>query len=238
MPKPLRPVPADFAAFMQAKPSIVAACQHYRTGETVVHRWIEETGARHKRTKGFVGRPVPDDFAEKAKVCPRVKLEQIYGVGHNVIRRWCKIAGVAPLSCVRPVPDDFAERAATSLKQQMRVHYNVGHDTIQRWLDEAGIEALQYNRPRREKGPRVGSSPRPEPLRSQLKPYTPTQARERHRDRFDMAADDLRRNRWVVYRCDDRGRADLKGKFWRAGNTILTPDELLARAGRYQRAAA
>lgn len=224
--KPQRPVPSDFAVFMQAKPSIVAACKHYRTGELVVHRWLQETGLRQKTAKGFVGRPVPDDFAQQAKVCTRIKLERLYGVGHNVIRRWCKTAGVSPVSCIRPVPDDFAERAAVMLKQEMRVHYNVGHDTIQRWLDEAGIEALQYAPARKERSAQA-------PKRAVLATYAPTQARERHRDRFDMAADDLRRNRWVVYRCDDRGRADLKGKFWRAGNTVLTPDELLTKAARY-----
>lgn len=227
MPKPLRPVPSDFAVFMQAKPSIETIAKHYRTSDIVAKRWLDETGLAPKRERGFHGRPVPDDFAEQAKVCTRKKLERIYGVGHNVIRRWCDAAGIAPLSCIRPVPNDFAERAQTSLKQEMRLHYNVGHDTIQRWLDETGIEALQYTPPRKERATRAA------PKRAVLATYAPTQARERHADQFDMAADELRRNRWVVYRCDDRGRANLKGAFWRAGNTILTPDELLNKAARY-----
>lgn len=52
---------------------------------------------------------------------------------------------------------------------------------------------------------------------------------------FDEAADALRRERFVVFRCDDRGRADQKGEFWRLGNTLLTPDELLQRAEKYRR---
>jgi hypothetical protein len=36
----------------------------------------------------------------------------------------------------------------------------------------------------------------------------------------------------AVYRCTETGRADPKGKFWRFGNAVLTPDELIARAER------
>ena len=36
----------------------------------------------------------------------------------------------------------------------------------------------------------------------------------------------------------EKGKADQKGRYWRAGMVILTPDDLLARADRYRRRAA
>ena len=36
----------------------------------------------------------------------------------------------------------------------------------------------------------------------------------------------------------NEGKADQKGRYWRAGMVILTPDDLLARADRYRRRAA
>ena len=52
----------------------------------------------------------------------------------------------------------------------------------------------------------------------------------------DQAADVLRRY-GPVYRCDERGRMDTKGKLWRFGMVICDGEELIARADRRVRAA-
>ncbi len=55
---------------------------------------------------------------------------------------------------------------------------------------------------------------------------------------YDEAAGVIQRERFAVYRCEDNGKANPNGKFWRVGNVVLTPDELLERAERYRRRAA
>ena len=45
----------------------------------------------------------------------------------------------------------------------------------------------------------------------------------------ELARDHLAKNT-AVYRCTERGHADLKGTFWRIGNIVVSDDELLRRA--------
>ena len=78
---------------------------------------------------------------------------------------------------------------------------------------------------------------RPNPLKQMGAPHKAI-IRDKPRSIWDDAADVLRAERWAVYRCDEKGKADLKGRYWRAGNVILSPDDLLAKADRYRRRAA
>lgn len=59
----------------------------------------------------------------------------------------------------------------------------------------------------------------------------PTFFAQRSQGVADMAAQHLRRDA-PVFRADADGKANPKGKCWRYGNTVLTEDELIAKAER------
>jgi hypothetical protein len=58
-----------------------------------------------------------------------------------------------------------------------------------------------------------------------------------HRDMSaaGQAADVLRRDRWIVFKANDKGRQDAAGKFWVCGRSLLTGEELIERAERAAR---
>ena len=59
----------------------------------------------------------------------------------------------------------------------------------------------------------------------------PTFFAQRSQGVADMAAQHLRRDA-PVFRADADGKANPKGKCWRYGNTVLTEDEMIAKAER------
>lgn len=56
-----------------------------------------------------------------------------------------------------------------------------------------------------------------------------------HNLRIEAAVGNLRRNGWIVHLCNERGAYDPKGKLWRVGNLVLTEDQLIERAAKYER---
>ena len=221
-----KPRPADFDAVHAANPTIAAIRRHYGIGKQLARLWMGRETAEPSNAK-----PLPDDYVASARHLHTAALCAQYGVSDTVVRRWAKMTGQWPSKCAtshnsRPVPDDFAQIAPTMTIAEMQRHYNAHWDgTVRRWMRETGIAAKKprYNpqnnfRPQRGSGQIIQLS--------------------HNRSMFDDAADVLRRERFAVYRCDDRGRAMQQGAFWRVGNVICTPDELLMRADRKRSKAA
>lgn len=182
-------------------------------------------------TREYAKRQAPADFLQvRNQIGGIQKLAKHYRCCAKVIARWIKEAGVPPLTAGRgaypehdrrPVPDDFAVIAPAMSFQRLKAHYGCGYATLTRWLRETGI-----------------THGKPAPKQGKIKPFVVARhpgyanlALFKTADAEDLAADTLRKF-GAVFRCDERGRADHKGKLWRFGNVVLTGDELIARAER------
>lgn len=193
----------------------------------------------------------PADFELFAEKMTIDALHKHYVTGRRQIRRWLAEVNMTAAAASsrggyagRPVPDDFAKVAPTMSQNALSAHYGVDYKVIRRWAERSGVSPLICNR-----GPKPGT-PRPKqraekprkigrhrtfgqlgaPNTSAIAPTSKTV--------FDLAADTLRRERFTVYRSNERGVFDLKGEYWRCGFSVLTGDELLARAAKYERSAA
>lgn len=222
-----RPMPEGFPAdaFTMSAPELK---RKYRAGDPAIRRWRNEVGL-DPRPPQFV--PPPADFAELAKTRTQKELKAHYGVGSTRVSTWAKLTGASPVNgrVVRitrrkPVPDDFAEIAPMMTKTALQRHYGCYWETMERWLAETGAVPCKF-------------VPIP-PKRTgyNFRPRTRLASSSRNYTALDEAADILR-HYFPVYRCDDRGLADEKGKFWRVGNVRVDGDELLARAARKRVAA-
>lgn len=236
-----RPVPADFAETVVRLDYLIDKLRkHYAVGYPTLRRWLDEAAIPRKVPKGYRNSGEfalpPADFAENAARMTLAELNRHYGSKKRV-KRWRAISGVQPkpAQVAQPVPADFAQVAPTMIRTELEHHYGVSHSKIARWIAESGVRPLRIcdipiERQTKYK-PRFG--------RAAGSPYRVlNDQRVGVRSMYDDAADTLRRERFIVYRCDERGRADAKGEYWRSGNTLLTPDELLMRAKRYEKRAA
>jgi hypothetical protein len=90
-----------------------------------------------------------------------------------------------------------------------------------RWFQIEGVKAMKPP-PRTVKAPRriVGNS---------QKRFAPVDSYSRDMSIDGQAAEFMAKDR-PVYRCNEAGRQDLAGLFWRCGNAIITPAELMERA--------
>lgn len=236
MAPPKRPIPDDFDQVAARLKTVAKIMAHYTAGEVTVINWMRERGLpRITRAK----HTLPADFTKWAKVEYPKQLQERYGCGHMAIQRFAREAGVTLLNGhkivqpkFRPCPPDFAQVAPTMLRLQLRRHYNCGDPAIDRWCAETGVTLK--TRARNEYQPQAGKLSRGlyhaigiSANIAASKPYTI----------YDRAADTLRRY-GPVYRCNERGKQDNNGQFWRIGLTIATPEQLLARAARYEKVAA
>lgn len=193
-------------------------------------------------------RPRPDDFAEIAPFKTVDALHLHYKTGRRQVRRWLAELNIKAGPALgaggkppKPAPDDFAEIAPTMSQTSLAVYYGVDHKVIRRWVKETGVSSQLSRRGPRLGQPRMPAAPKPKPKPSNWR-YAggnkPVAVSSTSKTMLDLAADVLRRERFTVYRCDDRGRFDLKGEYWRIGFSVLTGDELLERAAKYDRIAA
>lgn len=201
---------------------------------------VAETEARKDRRGGarnVTKRAMPDSFVSFARGKNCYQLVQHYRTSEKVVRRWADEVGIS-LSNGRnghPVPDKWEELAAVNTIVDLQRMFNVDRKVIKRWMVETEIEPVPFNRkgiipvnrkPKSERAFKVMGSPHKAIINT------------RPRSIWDDAADVLRAERWVVYRSDEKGAANPKGMYWRMGNVILTPDDLLMRADRYRMRAA
>jgi hypothetical protein len=176
---------------------------------------------------------VPADFAELAARMITADMCRHYGVSTSVIERWTRLTGIKPISGVRrAVPADFAEVAPTMTRSALKEHYRADIRTVTRWCEEVGVSARQP----------VQNIPPPSARRRSYNP-SPSMGRGFHISStrtgtiHDEAAAVIQKY-MPAYRCDERGRGNFKGEWWRVGVNICTPDELLERADRYRSRAA
>ena len=223
-------MPADFVEVYLAN-SWEGTRQHFAVGHEVMRRWRRECGITDKPS--IRRRVMPADFALVAPTMTKMEMKAHYQTTFNTITRWLEEAGVRQAkpkpsgnALPRPAPADFAALAPTMTKSQLHRHYNTSWDALTRWLVETGTTPADPPKARHQ------------PTYFRNNPQHRIHRDVRQTDIYDDAADVIRRERFAVHRCDDRGRYAPKGGFWRVGIVILTPDELLQRADKYRRKAA
>lgn len=238
MPTPQRPMPSDFIALSKTI-GTANLCRHYSAGSTVVARWRREAGIAMSKLNGRVPTPLPADFTSHAPAESNRQLADRYQTSMTMITRWRREAGIpssVKWTAGRPRPkrvrpDDFAERAPHMTNKALCAHYRAKPYLVERWRSETGA---RYIRPVKEPRRRI-YQPREKPVQQftrQIgqpigKPVPPPDGT------MQGQAAHFLRSTAPVYRCDRRGRAeapDVAKAFWRYGNVLLTPDEMMQRA--------
>lgn len=180
-------------------------------------------------------REIPADFDRVAKEKSTYQLVKLYRTSEKVIRRWASERGITLLkTSVRPVPENWGTLCASHTAAELTRLLQADIKVIKRWVALTEIEPVPYDRKTMQAPPPRKSKHSFKVMGSPHKAIINT----RPRSIWDDAADVLRSERWIVYRCDEKGSANPKGMYWRMGNVILTPDDLLMRADRYRRRAA
>lgn len=241
MPVPVRSIPEDFTDRYREM-TFTQLCRHYQAGGSAVSRWRREAGLESRRRGGVKAEPVPADFHTHPTSTPNAVLTAIYGVSATKIGRWRKQAGITstanrggrPRPKMAP-PEDFATYATTVTNADLKAMHGVSESMISRWRRETGAS---YVRPKKLRQPKPKAEPKPRKLPPSFlermgKPkgqifYIPP----RDTTLEGQAADVLRAYA-PVYRCNECGRqdcAEARKRWWRYGNVILTPDELIQRA--------
>lgn len=220
----IRPMPDDFAQVAWTMSNRELQMKYHSTHGTI-NRWRNELGNDPRRNLDIV----PADFAEQAAKLTATELLRHYQVNDKRIRRWCIQTCAEPAKYSRrQVPSDFADIAPTMHLNALLRHYHATAAVIKRWAEETGTQ------------PAVSVWVAPMKRQTVFRGHamTPSHRDMRQVSIYDTAADDIRRERFVVHRCDERGLYAEKGEFWRVGLSVLTPDELLMRAEKYRSKAA
>lgn len=235
-----KPMPSDFPIYA-ADETHAQLKKRYNVGTHVLQRWHMENGG-NPRVRVTM-RPVPDDFHQLAPVNSINFLHRHYVADERVIKRWLRETGLEPATVYikRPdkriaMPEEFAEVAPGMTQRELAKRYKCARDVIRQWLEIAGIASKGRNQ-RKPRSEYTKSAPR---RTFEFRGHAGLLVLRDMRSRsiYDEAADLLRRHDFRINRCDERGRYDANGSFWRSGNTLLTPDELLQRADKYRKRAA
>lgn len=223
-----RPMPEGFAedAFALSSGELR---RKYHCSSLLVMRWRNE-----------IGNPLPDpsippaDLAEIAPTMSKDGLARHYGVGWKRINAWLAATGIKPHDWKqsrpwqqRPVPEDFEEVAPGLSRNQIVEHYNTSAPAVDRWLAATGITP----RPPVSHGFRniKGNVSSLRQVFRFARGAEPHVKALRNYDKYDEAADFMR-HYGPCYRCDENGKANERGKFWRFGNVVMDREELLERA--------
>lgn len=188
-------------------------------------------------------RAAPADFAAIAPTLTINGAVLFWRTGADTVKRWAAELSVRLLSgpdLLEPAPANWAQLCAENSASALRKKFGWGNKIITRWSNETRIhprDGRAQSKPNQRHNARV--------MRKVVRPNlsrmgSPTVIAHDNRVKsiWDDAADVLRAERWTVYRCNPRGAYFEKGKFWRVGNVVVTPEELLQRAAKYQRKAA
>ena len=186
-------------------------------------------------------RPIPDDFAALAPTLSKQAALKRWRVAFSTLQRWEQETGSMCQRYLRPMrqpPENWAALCAEHTTAELIRILKMDRKVINRIASETGIAPKPYKAPPRPDARKAARAITVRPNLGQMGMTRVFHGDNRVKSLWDEAADTLRAERWTVYRCNDRGAYDVKGKFWRAGNAILTPDELLRRADKYRRRAA
>jgi hypothetical protein len=179
---------------------------------------------------------MPADFIEVCRTLSVHQLVDHYRTRPKAVMRWYREAGIEP-NFIKPgrprhqipPPDDLAEVCRTTHRSGLMRHYQLSQKVIDRWLKLTGLRPAGYVKTVSKSQPGQGMV-----IRNSYGNLSQT----RVSSIYDDAADVLRRERFKVNRCNDVGIYAQTGEYWRVGWTVLTGDELLARADRYRSRAA
>ncbi len=171
-----------------------------------------------------------------------------YRAAYPTIQRWVDETGakIVQDKRVHSLPFNFAGLCAKHTVTEIARIQDVDRKVVARWVAQTGITPIAYDRDGKNHHEKRKATPRPD---TRNKARAPKQVKNlsqlgaptkfHHQDNriktiFDHAADVIRAERWAVFRCREAGGYDEKGEFWRIGNAVYTPDELLQRADRYR----
>lgn len=230
-----KPAPADLAEMVAKLSGKKALLAHYNVGQKALYRWVSEAGLtlNDGRSAPRDVKHAPQDFTAMAPAMSKEQLRDHYGIGCKVLKRWIAETGAKPRigpQVRRVLPEGFARVAPTLTFTELQAHYSVSKGVVSRWLQETGTSPLRTIAAPAKQAGKGNIRPSRGNGRSNLVQF-------RAPSDHDFAADELRRF-CPVSRCDERGVYAQGGNFWRVGNVICTPDELLARAERVRRKAA
>jgi len=222
------PRPSDFDAVLTRYGNLTKAARHYSVNRKTAAHWRD--GVRQSRGKGIPQRPAPADLVAIAKTMTQAEIGKHYKAGAETVRHWFKLTGAKtrpgrytppPPKPLRPVPVDFVAAAAINSRVQLGTLYRACDKTIKRWFAETGART------------------KPSVAQHWTKPEVRLQRPEtdnRPHTIYSQAARTLGKF-GPVYHCDENGKANPAGKFWRIGRVVADGDELLRRAARYEVAA-
>lgn len=218
-----RPMPGDFREKAGAGMATKQLMRHYGAGAGVVQRWIREMGGKPRAKQWSADAPAPDDFSRYASIETVAQLVKRYGVGTKKVARWRREVDAAspprPTRITKPMPEGFAMAAPNLTLAEICARFGIGRTTVKKWCADAKVKPAT---PRRTYAGASSAMGRAKPAMTAL---------NRDTSRAGQAADFLRRFGPVV-RCDEAGRYKPDGDHWRRGSTVLTADEVIARAVR------
>jgi hypothetical protein len=220
---PRRPMPDDFAD-MAAKMASRALQHHYGAAPSTVTRWRSELADGQDSAAPVVLRPMPEDFAEHAHE-RNLDLTQRYKCGTRSLARWRAALGVVMHSPHEPVPVPAGFRlvAPEHTRKELRERYGRSDRIIARWLGQEGVTCRRPDRPAPPSPAKKSAAP--ERRKFQMTPL----AIKRDHSRAGQAADYLRKF-GPITRCNADGRFDPEGDHWRRGSSILSAEDIVARA--------
>jgi hypothetical protein len=160
---------------------------------------------------------MPPEFPALAATESSADLCVKFNTGPTQIARWRRDCRVPPhgrgVFKPLPMPDNFADLARTMTRREAGSFWQRHPETLDRWAAEKGITfRKQVN---------VISGRRA------------TKVRDTARDmsRAGQAAEFLQKF-GPVFRCNGTGQPDAKGEHWRRGSSVLSHEEIIARAER------
>lgn len=229
-----REMPHDFHQVMELlNGNRVAVREYYKCGKHALERWLREGGYPEIENL-YRQRPVPEDYIQMAAKMHRNQIMLHYDADERMVGRWARKTGVKPIPFNRPgadakadvIPADFAEQAKSKTLTGLRQHYRT--DKVKEWIKRTGIKPLTAG-----EYVKMQNAKRKERERIRVSNKVKARIGVVH----EVAAKTLARYA-PTYRCNERGKVDVVGAFFRHGMTVLTPDELLAKAERYRSKAA
>lgn len=205
MKRNLLPAPSDFEEMYHSLPSIRSLEKHYGRHFKTITRWARDANLNPKKKE----REVPKDFKDVcASLQSKRKLMAHYNAGCVTIEKWINDLGVNfPLSTKKTIPGDFHLSAQSKTKTELSKLYDVNIRTINKWVEETGVKPRKYVR-----GYYIG--PKSTKIFSMTRP-----------DEYGMAADFLRKF-MPVSRCNQDGKFNATGKFYRVGSVVMSADDM------------
>ncbi len=178
------------------------------------------TQAEHDLVVSLIAkRMTPDEAAEHLG---RTKKGVVRYVAKNRLGPWYR----HPTGAM--APEGFAQAWKGNTRPALMARYGVNENTIARWVKETGLKRRENTIPR----PRAIAN---RETADHGRGFRATMVADFREDTAaSRAAEVMRQERWIVYRCDNAGNARQGGAFWRLGTGVRTDAELIERAERVQ----